>query len=300
MTWKEIKLATLQKMFSSNGDTIQMDSSNREYVYAMPQQANEALQMLATAGKFIVKSVEIVNRPIENLLNTGFINYHIVDDYVVVSGKAKSYYFEAQGTITVTIDVDGDITTLDIQEDKYTPFKGLIENPTDAEVIITFHSPYNANVRNVCLYAYTFEDDAHVPQYSQYLKYRMRDLAEDFYQFKASELYKDDENGYEIADNCYQEADQIFVVARKDVGVYRIYYKAYPVRITMDTEDDYELPLDPEVAVLLPLYMASQGYKDDDNSIATVYRNEFEVAFDRLMNGVAMQRKEEFTSVSGW
>jgi hypothetical protein len=79
-----------------------------------------------------------------------------------------------------------------------------------------------------------------------------------------------------------------------------VYYKAYPDQITLDTPDDYELPLDPEVATLLPLYMASQLYKDDDNSIATVYRNEFEVAFERLQNGSNIPRKEEFVSNTGW
>ena len=303
MTWKDIKLATLQKMFSSNGETIQMDSSNQEYLYAMPQQANEALQMLATAGKFIIKDVEIVNRPIDNLLADGFRNHHLLHSSVAFTAKGKSYYFEAQGRITLTIKIEDDETVLDINQEGsvgYMVHKGLIENPDDKDVTLTFYAEYEANLKNVCMYGYTFEDADHVPQYREFMRYRMKDVAEDFYQFKASELYKDDEEGYEVADDFYQEADQTFIVERKNKGVYRIYYKAYPVQITRDTEDDYELPLDPEVAVLLPLYMASQGYKDDDNSIATVYRNEFEVAFERLMNGTTMRRKEEFTSLTGW
>jgi hypothetical protein len=68
----------------------------------------------------------------------------------------------------------------------------------------------------------------------------------------------------------------------------------------LDTPDDYELALDPEVATLLPMYMASQLYKDDDNSISTVYRNEWEVAFERLSQNSNAPHKEEFTSESGW
>ena len=56
MTWQEIKLATLQKMFSSDGITNANDDAISEYLNAMPQAANEALQMLATAGRYIRKA----------------------------------------------------------------------------------------------------------------------------------------------------------------------------------------------------------------------------------------------------
>lgn len=57
MTWGEIKLATLQKMFSSDGDTIDVnDDSIKEYLYSMPAAANEAIRMLVTAGIPLRKS----------------------------------------------------------------------------------------------------------------------------------------------------------------------------------------------------------------------------------------------------
>ena len=46
--------------------------------------------------------------------------------------------------------------------------------------------------------------------------------------------------------------------------------------------------------------MASQLYKDDDNGIATSYRNEFEVAFERLKANNVSPSAEKFTSESGW
>ena len=60
------------------------------------------------------------------------------------------------------------------------------------------------------------------------------------------------------------------------------------------------MSLDPEVAAILPLYMASQLYKDDDNAIATVYRNEFEVARESLSQKANVSKREEFISESGW
>ena len=79
-------------------------------------------------------------------------------------------------------------------------------------------------------------------------------------------------------------------------GMYTIYYNAYPGQITEDTEDDYDMSLDPEVIVLLPLYMAAELYKDDDNGIATTYRNEFEVGLESLLNTSNYSGKEEFLS----
>ena len=98
----------------------------------------------------------------------------------------------------------------------------------------------------------------------------------------------------------YQEGTKTLVLDRDMIGSFTVYYRAYPVQITTETEDTYELPIDPEVYVLLPLYMASQLYKDDDNAIATAYRNEFEVGFERLVNSANLSAYEEFTSESGW
>lgn len=51
MTWGEIKLTTLQKMFSSDGTEIDSnDESIKEYLYSMPAAANEAIRILVTSG----------------------------------------------------------------------------------------------------------------------------------------------------------------------------------------------------------------------------------------------------------
>ena len=50
MTWKDIKLATIQKMFSAEGTTIPADDSTRDYIAAMPYVANEGILMMSTAG----------------------------------------------------------------------------------------------------------------------------------------------------------------------------------------------------------------------------------------------------------
>ena len=59
MTWKEIKLATLQKMYSAEGSNIPSDDSSRDYLASMIPAANEGLVMMCTDKKHNIKSVEI-------------------------------------------------------------------------------------------------------------------------------------------------------------------------------------------------------------------------------------------------
>ena len=194
MTWKDIKLATLQKMFAADGVNIPTDGSADDYLAGMPFAANEAINMLSTVGKYLIKSYVIKHD------SSGEWKYDLkklVDDFYDIS---RVFYI------------------------------------TDKE-------------------------------YTEYKNYRY-------------------ENGF-------------LLLSGVPSGEYTIYYKAYPQQIDYNTEDNYELPLDPEVVVLLPLYMASQLYKEDDNGIATSYRNEFEVAFERLVNN-SDSGSYEFTSESGW
>ena len=58
MTWHEIKLAALQKMFSADGSTLVNDETTRDYLAGMPQAANEALQLLVSQNIYMRKTVQ--------------------------------------------------------------------------------------------------------------------------------------------------------------------------------------------------------------------------------------------------
>jgi len=67
------------------------------------------------------------------------------------------------------------------------------------------------------------------------------------------------------------------------------YEKSTIDRIDSDTDDEYKLTLPEDACVLIPLYIASQLYKDDDISQATAYRNEFEVGLQDLIPNIENQ-----------
>ena len=317
ITWKDIKYTSLQKMFSITGNqtTIPNDSATLEYVNAMPQACNEALQLLSTAGKFIIKEFQYINYPYENLLGKdNFKTYTIINDNESFSAKsALSYYFKISGKPTSCKLYVGTHEVKDfypegneINYKVFTTFKGNIEYPElaegeDSTVSLLISATTPVNISNVCFYGAAFESNADVPPYEKFIRICMDEVLDDFYQLAPAELYNvsagDD---YIVADNYFQEADKTLIIQRNKPGIYIIHYRAYPQQITMDTPDDTVLSLDPEVAALIPLYIASQLYKDDDNAIATTYRNEFEVAFDRLSQGALVPKREKIIPSSGW
>lgn len=302
-TWYDLKLATLQKMFSADGEII-VDESTQGYLTAMPHAANEGLAMLATAGKFVTKSVKIAQMDIQNLVAQTVADpiHEFSDSYSYQADQGQSYYFKVSGTGTCEIYVDGTLLdTLTIDNKGYEPFKGLITNTDKKPVEFRFATSYPMGLKNVAIYKETFAQAEDVVPYTDKIKYNMTDLAEDFYMIDPQGIYYEGAyQQYLQTSDFYQEGTKTLVLNRDMIGNFTIYYRAYPVQLTADTDDEYELPIDPEVYTLLPLYMASQLYKDDDNGIATTYRNEFEVGFDRLVNSANLSAYEEFTSESGW
>ena len=303
MTWKDVKLATLQKMFAAEGSTIPTDESTTDYLAGMPYVANEALLRLSTVGKFIVKSFVIAHNPLENLLHTSEdMSIHKLGEKTFASDNVGSYYFEFSGKGTLTIDVgDGSPTVQELEsKDTYTEYRGVLTKTGKAT--LTLSCTYPSTVKNIALYSERFDNADEVPEYATFVRYYLKKIAKDFYQLGDNSIYYEGPCGkrYIQTSEYYRESDNVLVLRRDAPGSYTVYYRAYPPEITASTEDDYELPLDREVAVLLPLYMASQLYKDDDNGIATSYRNEFEAGLESLIDNSSSSGYEEFTSEGGW
>lgn len=302
-TWYDLKLAVLQKMFSAD-DVIVIDESTQGYLAAMPQAANEGLAMLATAGKFITKELKITQMDISNLVSESEANsiHEFTDSYSYQTDEGQSYYFECAGIGTCNISVDDVVVdTITLDKDAYTVYKGLITNPDKKPVKFEFTTTYPMGLKNIAIYSQTFADADHVVPFTDKVKYDMKALAPDFYMIDPQGIYFEGAyQKYLQTSDFYQEGTKTLVLDRDMIGSFTIYYRAYPEQITSSTPDDYELPIDPEVYAILPLYMASQLYKDDDMGVSTTYRNEAEVAFDRLVNSANLSAYEKFTSETGW
>ena len=303
-TWFDIKLSALQKMFAADGDKIIKDESTKDYIAGMPYVANEGLQLLSTAGKFIIKPLQITHNPVKNLIPSSSKLIQLESgEYSVSADNVKSYYFQVSGKGTCDIKLGDDVLETLVIDNKmgFIEYRGLVPNEDKKKVTLVFESEYPMALKNIALYSATWETPEEVQSYGEKVKYKLKDLAPDFYMLDTTDIYfEGNSNPYTQTQNYWQEGNTVLVLDRNEIGNYTIYYKAYPEQITADTDDNYELPIDEEVAVLLPLYMASQLYKDDDNGIATSYRNEFEVAFERLKNKANAPSAGEFISKTGW
>ena len=199
---------------------------------------------------------------------------------------------------------DSEVENTEISSRKmFSPFSGRLENPNNEKVIVKILSQYKGAVKNATLYADRFYEDEEIFPDTSRVAYDMAKLTTDFFSFDPGNIYYEGDlltEQYIRTHNVYDESGHVILFANDMPGNYTVYYRAYPDVITSQTADDYELNVPPEVAVILPLYMASQLYKDDDNGIATSYRNEFEVAFERLSLPAVLSSSEKFTSESGW
>jgi len=217
MTWLEVQITTLQKMFAIESNRLERDDTTEAYLAAMPYAANEGLQRLATVGRFIKKAVAI----------------------------------EHVRTLPETLPEP--IPPEEVDEDEI-PIVAMQLSGTGTN------------------------------------KYDMRKLAPSYFALDTEGVFLS-RGGCAARTFDYRVmGEHILMLPAAIEGTFTVWYDAYPQRITHDTTPETVLVLHPEMAVLLPLYMASQLYKDDDIAIATVYRNEFEVGLDGLRETAARLR----------
>lgn len=220
MTWGEVKLVTLQTMFSNDGEVLVEDDVNREYLNAMPGKANEALQQLALVGHPLLK------------------------------------------TWQVRIDADAE------------------SEAASTELLIL-----------------------PVKQNSLY-KIALRHYLPRFRCLNGSDVMLDAGGIYGTAEDWRMEGDDVFVIPGEVAGTYTLWYRAYPQTITAETPDSEDIDLAPEATALIPLYIAGELYKEDDPSLATLWRNEYEDGLVKVQTAYAASgagiRAAGMRNTTGW
>ena len=311
-TWGEIQILAIQKMFLNNTNVIvsdlpvmKTDKKYAIYLNAMPAVANEGLLRLMDVGKPIIKKYSLNYTLPEDIGDYQSHDvYSITDeDLVVTGGVSHAYYFELNNTATVLIQVlDTEWTTVKTithtatTPKQYTIYKGVITNTNGDVVRIVFQeNGYIYNVRNVALYTAKFRTDAEVYNNTLKQKYSLKTLIPDFFEIISVEYETETNNKYNS--DFLLEGDNTLVIDSKLQGNFVITYRAYPTKITSSTISSYPFEWPSEMISLLPLYIASELYKDDDPSLSTQYRNQFEVGLQNITN---INEPLEFKSNSGW
>lgn len=313
-TWGEIQILSLQKMFLNNVvlDVADLPTykTNRKYslyLDAMPMAANEGLLRLMSVGVPRVRKYSLSNNiPDEIYDYQDFETHHVTTTDLEIEGAAsKAYYFEISNDAVIKIYTVADGVDTLVQTithsaniaNTYEIYKGLITNATPDAVKIVFEaSDYMYDVRNIALYNINFKYEDDIFDNTKLRKFPLKTLIPDFYDILSLEYEKEETQGYYNV-NWTLEGDETLVIDGDMKGNFIITYKAYPEKITKSTSDSYKFTQPAEMVALLPLYIASELYKDDDISQATIFRNEFETA---LYNTKTIERPLEFANKSNW
>lgn len=90
----------------------------------------------------------------------------------------------------------------------------------------------------------------------------------------------------------FEEYDGILYIDKRFMTNTKITikYRKSPQYFTNNTEFDTIIELPQNICVIIPLYLASELYKDDDIAIATQYRNQFETE----LNVIGSQQVNSF------
>lgn len=302
ITWEQIKLASLKKMDPSVTSLIP-NRNTKDYLNAIVPVANRGLQDLATAGKFIIKSYDIMIPEITNKISDGLSTYqHLNEDIEFGNEEAHAYYFEisGKGQCDIVIDETTVDTVINTTPAGFTVKKGIIDNPDKKPVKLVFKGLYPYQIRHIALYDIHFETDNDVWEYSDRRRFNLKELINDFYKLVSQDVVLESLSERYIKTKDFEwEGDSTLVIDGTVQGNYKVHYYAYPQTITDDTPNEFELSLDPEVANLLPLYIAAELFEDDDLNQAFYFREQYNEAKQQLIPTV-LQGKPEFVDRWGW
>ena len=199
---------------------INRTSSVTSYLKAMPMLLRDALNLLATAGKYVTGTVTITQAPGEAE------NGPLVGSAVLVSEPQANWR----------------------------PLAGR-QFGAPAETAV---SVGNKNL------------------------YDLRELEPDFYSLGTVKFVGPD-GGYESAGDWGMENGHIFVVPAAQEGVWYLNVNLYPQEIPDDLADETVLKIDPEVYLVLPLFIEGKLRLINDEDYATTVLNEFEQRRDELL-----------------
>lgn len=312
MTYKDLKINVLQKVGDSrniiNGEIV-LNTSTQTYIAQMPNLLQEALRIVSTYGRYIVKYIDIVNYPIESVLPTNMREiYSIQDENMEVTGdNGKAYYFEVCGKAEIDIYVGDELISTLINEftDGFKVFKGKLINPEGKPVKIDFRANYPYLVKNIAIYDVNFENDEKVYDNVEYKRYNLRELTDDFYSLKKNDMPHEagiNVVSYENNTDYHWEGDDVLVLDNNQKGIWRVYYNAYPQVIPADIDDETEIDVLPEVLSIIPFYIAGQLLMSEDEDYSTERLNEFESRRMELMQvkDNPSSYNKEFENTVGW
>lgn len=306
MTYGELKLASLQKMFHDI-KTLEENEVTKPYLDKMEYVANCAITRVCLVGAGIRKRFEIFKCTYPNMIKN-FREYHKLnavcqddeDKVKLYAENGRSMCVKLRGKGSVEIYVLGEkVKEHSFDTDDEITYKTSFTNSKNSPVTVIFKTTSNLFFSYPAIYSQIFSDEE-IPEYGQEILYNFKELVSDFYKFDSdNSVFQDcDEKGI-----LYNFKDENTFSLKQDAhGKWSVPYIAYPNVITKDTPDDTQIMLPYELCLILPFYIASELYLEDDSGLSIGWRNKFESSLSEyavLKKRPAMQKYEVVESVGG-
>ena len=241
-------------------------------------------------------SILINHAPPENLIEDSFEPITVKGELLFEAYAPKALYFEAQGAGTCRISeitevsktVDGKEIIEEVRTSLDNPI--VISSPSSfgeyrvrikknggnppGRVEVQFSGEYAFSVRNVALYDVLYgPDDKDIPRRAQYTDYDMRELAEDFLEFKSPPIAEGEEYRKLSGDYDLEGGHKLLLPYDKP-GCYKVLYKRRPRGISggdLPKNSSEVIDLDEDLSALLAPLIAAYVFAEDEPSLSEYY-----------------------------
>lgn len=251
-------------------------SSYKENPNIILQAINRAMSTITTEVRPIIDKVQISQHCFENVASNSGYQHYSKAPIIITAEKAKSYCFECDGVGIATIKDNDSEKTIQLDSNKkYKEYKGFCNGNTT----ITFGGDFSYNIKNVAIYNEKVSDNVDdIQPYRNHIRYDFSKLTNGkFIGFMDKVAEGAEENGTYISLTNFEiEQRKILVLNGFEKCEYTVFYKKAFTPVTNETDESFEIELDSDVCVLLPLLASYYVWLDDDERKATMYYNNYE------------------------
>lgn len=287
-TWGEIKEDVLALGFEET-------DAFEEYKEAFISATNRAISFVASTVIPILGKYTIKQYPVKNLLGGYSVVQYRGTELIYSAENVKAYYFEIEGEGTAEIDgIEFEVET------------GVYKDYAEGTVTIKFKGDNSYLVKNIAMYDSVGSE---IPEFVPYKKYDLKELTKEDGIIRFARLSENSpvkqsytsDSYYEVVGDYEVENKSVIVLKADEYGEFDVWYEKLPQKITDGTSDDYEVEIDYQATLLIPLLVAHYVWLDDDSDKALLYLDQFNDMSNRIKQSEkARIQSPSFKSVTGW
>ncbi len=285
MNYKELR----SEIFALGFEDSEKYSDNPDI---FPTAVNRAISVITTEVRSYTAEVSISHFPLLSVASGENGVCKKGEDLVFTAKNAKCFAFYCNGS--------GSLKISDDEGERVMPLGGesgfvLYRDFLNGDAVLTFSGEYLYHVKGLGIYDSISSLNLHdiLPNLS-YIPYDLKEIDPDFVAFTDKGVLND-RGLYKNLSDYRIERRSVIYLPKEEAGEYIIEYKKLSPRLTADTTDDFIIPLDDDITVLLPLLASYYIWLDYDATKASIYRNEYEA----MRNNILLREVKPIAAVLG-